>query len=194
MDDAYMVESVQLFTALLALAALSGTLALACALITRKRSHQAKKFLEAVAPSALVLAALISVATMAGSLYFSEIANYTPCKLCWYQRIAAFSLALVLPGVAWKRDTKAALCLLPLPAAGIVVSTYHWVIEHYPNIKSSSCEITAPCTAIWFEKFGFLTLSSMAWISFATTITLIAVSLISNDSLEARPEGVETRS
>jgi len=184
MDDTCMVESVQLFTALLALAALSGTLALACALATRKRSQLAKNFLDAVAPSALVLAALISVATMAGSLYFSEIANYTPCKLCWYQRIAAFSLALVLPGIAWKRDTKAAAHLLVLPAAGMVVSTYHWVIEHYPSIKSSSCEVTAPCTAIWFEKFGFLTLSSMAWISFAATITLIIASLTFKDAFE----------
>ena len=185
-----MVESVQLFTALLALVALFGTITLTCAFIARKRSRQAKKFLDAIAPSALVLAALVSVATMAGSLYFSEIANYTPCKLCWYQRIAAFSLAIVLPGMAWKRDTKAALYLLPLPAAGIVVSTYHWVIEHYPNIKSSSCEMTAPCTAIWFEKFGFLTLSSMAWISFATTITLILTSLISSDAFET--EDAET--
>lgn len=183
-----MVESVQLFTALLALAALSGTLALACALITRKRSQLAKNFLDAVAPSALSLAALVSVATMTGSLYFSEIANYTPCKLCWYQRIAAFSLALVLPGIAWKRNTKASSHLLVLPAAGMIVSTYHWVIEHYPSLKSSSCEVTAPCTAIWFEKFGFLTLSSMAWISFATTITLILASLTCKDNLETSPD------
>ena len=30
---------------------------------------------------------------MAGSLYFSESANFVPCKLCWFQRIAMYPLA-----------------------------------------------------------------------------------------------------
>ena len=33
---------------------------------------------------------------MAGSLYFSEVANYVPCRLCWFQRIAMYPLAVIL--------------------------------------------------------------------------------------------------
>ncbi|MDP9212231.1 MAG: disulfide bond formation protein B, partial [bacterium] len=38
-------------------------------------------------PLAYVAWAQALVAT-SGSLYFSEVAGYLPCMLCWYQRIA----------------------------------------------------------------------------------------------------------
>ena len=37
-----------------------------------------------------------------GSLYFSEVANYEPCRLCWFQRIAMYPLAVILL-VGWLR-------------------------------------------------------------------------------------------
>ncbi|HBE83513.1 MAG TPA: disulfide bond formation protein B, partial [Blastocatellia bacterium] len=37
----------------------------------------------------LVYAAwLISLSSMGGSLFFSEVMELPPCVLCWYQRIA----------------------------------------------------------------------------------------------------------
>ncbi|MEC8018060.1 MAG: disulfide bond formation protein B, partial [Actinomycetota bacterium] len=32
---------------------------------------------------------------MLGSLYFSEVANYIPCRFCWFQRIAMYPIALI---------------------------------------------------------------------------------------------------
>ncbi|HZZ99414.1 MAG TPA: disulfide bond formation protein B, partial [Candidatus Paceibacterota bacterium] len=29
---------------------------------------------------------IVAIAAMAGSLYFSEVLNFAPCVLCWYQR------------------------------------------------------------------------------------------------------------
>ena len=31
-----------------------------------------------------------------GSLFFSEVLHYTPCMLCWYQRILMYPLAVIL--------------------------------------------------------------------------------------------------
>ena len=48
----------------------------------------------------------VSVIAMFGSLYFSEIRQYEPCELCWYQRIAMYPLVIVL-GIAYiKKDYK----------------------------------------------------------------------------------------
>ena len=37
--------------------------------------------------SLLFIAWAASVIAMFGSLYFSEIRQFEPCELCWYQRI-----------------------------------------------------------------------------------------------------------
>ena len=41
---------------------------------------------------------------MVGSLYLSEGAHLPPCKLCWYQRIAMYSLAVILVVAVVRRD------------------------------------------------------------------------------------------
>ena len=39
---------------------------------------------------------LVAAVAMAGRLYFSEVAHFTPCKMCWFQRIAMYPLAVLL--------------------------------------------------------------------------------------------------
>ncbi|MYB29272.1 MAG: disulfide bond formation protein B, partial [Acidimicrobiaceae bacterium] len=37
-------------------------------------------------PVLLPLALAIATVSTAGSLYYSEVAGYLPCEMCWYQR------------------------------------------------------------------------------------------------------------
>ena len=41
---------------------------------------------------------VVAAVATGGSMYFSEIAHYIPCQLCWYQRICMYPLAIVLLG------------------------------------------------------------------------------------------------
>ena len=43
-------------------------------------------------PNALSMAFLVALLATLGSLYFSEVAHFEPCRLCWYQRIAMYPL------------------------------------------------------------------------------------------------------
>ncbi|MGR5922655.1 disulfide bond formation protein B [Bacillus pacificus] len=38
----------------------------------------------------------ISLIATCGSLYFSEILGFTPCNLCWYQRIFMYPLIFLI--------------------------------------------------------------------------------------------------
>jgi disulfide bond formation protein DsbB len=50
---------------------------------------------------------------------------------------------------------------------GAPLSLYHWLVERVPAFaESSSCSVTVPCTAPYFEKLGFVTLAWMAMSSF----------------------------
>src|SRR4051812_35765458 len=52
----------------------------------------------------LWLAAIVAIVATGGSLYFSEIRHFPPCKLCWFQRIAMYPFVPMLLVAAWRRD------------------------------------------------------------------------------------------
>lgn len=95
------VRTVELFTSLLALVALIG--GLSYAFMSRVVSPQASIVAEFRRLS-LWLAWLVASGATAGSLYFSEIADFVPCRLCWFQRICMFPLAGILLVAAIRQD------------------------------------------------------------------------------------------
>jgi disulfide bond formation protein DsbB len=168
-------EAVTLFLALLAVVAEVAVVA-SLVLIGTGRG----KWLTAnVGPQALALAATVAVVATLGSLYFSEVAHFTPCTLCWYQRICMYPLAPLLVIAAVRRDAGIRLYGIVLAAVGALISTYHVVLERYPTLESSVCDPTNPCTLVWVKRFGYLTIPGMALSGFALVIVLLAI---------ARPE------
>ena len=117
--------------------------------------------------------ALALVATL-GSLYYSEIAEFEPCRLCWYQRIAMYPLAVLLLGMALRRDIRNGfLYALPFPVIGLGVSLYHVYIENNPEAESRSCRAGVPCSTKWVEELGYVTLPTLAGTVFAAIIVLL---------------------
>ena len=49
------------------------------------------------------------IATL-GSLYFSEIKQFIPCELCWYQRIFMYPLVLILGIGTFYQDICEKIC------------------------------------------------------------------------------------
>jgi disulfide bond formation protein DsbB len=162
----------QLFFASLTLAALAATVALIAIRIAAIRNASAQALLVTVQPAFVPLAAIVASTCMAGSLYFSEIANYLPCTLCWYQRIAMYSLAVILVIASLVRDTSVRRYSLPLAGIGICISGYHYLLERFPQLDTGVCNTTISCEYVWFEKFGFVTLPFMALTGFLAIIVL----------------------
>lgn len=158
----------QTFTALLALLALAGSATFVAARLLGRGT-----LVEAVQPHALWWAAAVAVAAMLGSLYFSEVAHYAPCKLCWYQRIAMYSLAIILVVAAVRRDRGVVPFAVPLAVIGGVVSTYHYLVEWFPTLETNVCSVDVPCTTVWFRKFGFVSLAFMALCGFVAIGTVL---------------------
>ena len=63
----------------------------------------------------LWLAFVVAAIATAGSLFFSEIAHFVPCELCWYQRICMYPLSLITLFAALLDDHRIARYLLPFP-------------------------------------------------------------------------------
>ena len=169
-------DAVQVFTSLLALATLATAVVVATAgLLAPRGVAVAGEVVALVRDGGLWLVAVITTGAMLGSLWFSESVGYVPCKLCWYQRIAMFSLAVLSWVAALRRDKKFWVYSLVAASVGLVISTYHYLVEWFPQLESNVCSVDVPCNAVWFREFGFVTLAFMAGSAFLATI---AVSLV----------------
>ena len=56
---------------------------------------------------------------------------------------------------------------------GILISLYHYLVEWNPQLEAGSCSLTAPCSAVYFREFGFVSLSFMAMCGFAAVLALL---------------------
>ena len=167
-------EAVELFSAILALATLAGGITTLLALVFENPMTWTSAWLTQVRASGLWIICMITTGAMVGSLYFSEKVGFAPCKLCWYQRIAMYSIAIISFVAALRNDKNIARYTIVLAPLGLIVSTYHYLLEWFPTLETNVCSLDVPCTAVWFRELGFVTLCFMAGCAF---ITVIAVSL-----------------
>ena len=84
-----------------------------------------------------------------------------------------YPLAVILPIAAWRRDPGVRWYAVPLAVAGGLVSVYHVLVERYPSLESGSCHPTNPCSIIWVERFGYLTIPTMALSGFVLITILL---------------------
>ena len=133
---------------------------------------------EGLGAAALPMAFAVATVTTAGSLWLSEIEKLPPCYLCWWQRgfmypqVLILGLALIWPKLRWVS--------LPLVLVGAGISTYHYLVERFPDSISTACSTSTPCSTVWIWKYHFLSIPGMAWVAFITIAVLI---------LLARPRG-----
>jgi disulfide bond formation protein DsbB len=155
--------------ALLAIVTIAGTVAVVVGRVARVPALQLE------AGGAMTAAWAIAAVATAGSLTLSEVFHFTPCELCWYQRIAMYPLVVVLGVGAWRRDLSMRLPALLLAGIGAALSTWHVLVQRVPAMSNTtSCDATAPCTAIWVDVFQIFTIPTMALAGFVGIIALVA--------------------
>ena len=179
MSGSKTTDAATLFFALLAVGAQLGVLtAVVLAVggtVSGRLADLRHRAAEAVRPQAVVLAFLVALVCMTGSLYLSEVADFVPCKLCWYQRYAMYPLVPIFGVAAWLRWTRVWLPGLVIALIGGSISTWHVLIERYPSLDSGACDPSNPCSLIWVERFGYLTIPTMALSGFALIVALMLV-------------------
>lgn len=122
--------------------------------------------------AAFVVAALAT----GGSLFFSEIAGFVPCDLCWFQRICMYPLSLLLLFAAYHGDHKFARYLIPLPLVGACVSVYHLLVENQVVSEPNACKIGgAGCAVKWINEFGYMTIPTLALTGFLLLIGFLSL-------------------
>jgi disulfide bond formation protein DsbB len=116
---------------------------------------------------ALYMAWLVALVATGGSLYFSEVAGFIPCELCWYQRILMYPLAVILGIASYRDDRSVVPYVLPLTAGGAALSAFHYLLQKVPGMAAlSPCREGIPCSGQYINWLGFITIPFLAFVAF----------------------------
>ncbi len=124
---------------------------------------------------AIWLAWLVALACTAGSLFYSEVIGFEPCRLCWFQRIAMYPMAVILIVGAIRREAQVKFYALPLALGGLAVSIWHYLIQTFPALEGGGSCGAVPCSARYVEVFGFISIPFMAGAGFIVISVLLAL-------------------
>jgi disulfide bond formation protein DsbB len=123
----------------------------------------------------MLMSWVVALVATLGSLYFSEVLLYEPCKLCWYQRILMYPLVIILTVSILRKDNSQYHYILPFSIIGLFVSSYHYLLQKTDLFKSVSigCGVVA-CDSDYINWLGFITIPLLAWTAFLL-ITIIQI-------------------
>jgi disulfide bond formation protein DsbB len=110
---------------------------------------------------------LVALIATLGSLYFSEILHYLPCKLCWYQRILMYPLVLILGIASVRKDYQLTVYVIPMAIWGAGISIYHILMQETSWLQeaATSCG-PVPCNVDYIHWLGFITIPMLAGAAF----------------------------
>lgn len=141
-------------------------------LILRKKKN---KFSGLVQKKAILLSFIVAITATLGSLFYSEIAGYEPCKLCWLQRIFMYPQSILLGMALLKKDKKIIDYSLVLSCIGFVIAAYQY-LGQIGVVNLSPCSAigySVSCSKVFVMTFGFVTIPLMSATAFAMIILLM---------------------
>ena len=149
---------------------------IAVSVVFRKKGEWVlHRFLRVHAPAC---AFFISLFAVLASLFYSEVAGFAPCSLCWVQRLFMFPLPFILL-YAWlkgSRRTEGIALLIAL--CGSAVAAYNWFIQVGGNAFIPCPPSGESCAKIFFIMFGYVTIPVMSLTAFALIIATLAAGAI----------------
>jgi disulfide bond formation protein DsbB len=142
-------------------------------LFFRKKQHAAVTFL---GQHGILLAFLVSLAATLSSLFYSQIAGFAPCDLCWFQRIFMYPEVILLGIALVKKDSKIIDYAVSLSVVGFLVSLYHNYIYYYNGGLNVFCQLggtQVSCIKRYVFEFGYITIPLMALTGFALILIFL---------------------
>lgn len=167
------IEATNLYNIVLAMLSLVALAAALGLVIYRMAKGPEAAYL--LGDKAIWLAWVVALVATVGSLIYSEVIHFVPCRLCWFQRIAMYPLAIILLVGAIRREAVVKYYALPLALIGLAISIYHNVIQFYPSLEGGSCDPLNPCSARNVAVFDFLDIPFMAAAGFILISVLLAL-------------------
>jgi disulfide bond formation protein DsbB len=141
-------------------------------LVVQKITKKKDSLVGFVADNYLWVTLAFSVAGLIGSLGYSEVFGYVPCKLCWWQRISLYPVVLLSAIGLYKKDQKFLPdYIIALMVIGSLIGVFHLYLQFTPN--SLDCATTGQgvsCSKNWVRIWGYITIPMMCLTAHLNTL------------------------
>lgn len=111
---------------------------------------------------AIALSFFVSAGAVLWSLFYSNILGFSPCVLCWWQRVFLYPISLITAIGLYKKDEGVMKYVVVLATLSGIIALY----QAYANFGGASI---LPCTAqggecsrIYVMAFGYITIPVMS--------------------------------
>lgn len=124
----------------------------------------------------ILFAFLISLGSLIASLFYSNIAGFPPCELCWFQRVFMYPQVILLGMALVKKDNRIIDYALSLGVAGFLISLYHNYMYYYNGGLNVFCQLggmQVSCIKRYVLEFGYVTIPLMALTGFALLVMFL---------------------
>ena len=134
-------------------------------------------FLDFINKHFLILSFLIALFSSVFPLVYSEIINFPPCVLCWWQRIFMFPVFFLFGTALWDRDRKVIRYAASLLSAGFLISVYQNFFYYFGANSGLPCDASGvSCYQRLVSEFGgYMSIPMMALTAFFALLTLLTV-------------------
>jgi len=134
-------------------------------------------YLDFVDKHYLKLGFLVALSASLFSLVYSEIIGFTPCYLCWYQRIFIFPLVFIFGTAIWVKDRKIVKYVLPLLSVGFLISVYQNFVYYFKDTGNVPCDASGvSCFKALIPEFGgYIQIPTLALSTFLALLAIVLV-------------------
>ncbi len=120
------------------------------------------------------LGLLLALIATSGSLYMSNVLGWTPCRLCWFQRILIYPIVVLLGAALLLEKDDVADYVIPLAMIGIPISGYHYLVQRVEQFHSAGCSVfSVSCSTEYTFYLGYITIPMMALTALAAILVLM---------------------
>ena len=115
----------------------------------------------------ILLSFIISLTATLGSLFFSEIMQFVPCSMCWYQRIFMYPLVFIFLINLLYPDDKIFKYSFILILIGLFFSIYHNLLMFgIISEEMVPCVQGIPCSTVYLNWLGFITIPLLSFVAY----------------------------
>ncbi len=116
---------------------------------------------------ALLVGFIVSLLATAGSLIYSDILHFEPCKLCWFQRIFMYPQVILMGIALIRKDYSMKIYGFVMSAIGAAIALYHYIGQFGGvTLPCSALGQSVSCSDKFITHFGYITIPMMAFSAF----------------------------
>ncbi len=146
-------------------------------LLFRFKEKSKNAYLDFLDKHFFILTFVISLFSSIFPLVYSEIINFAPCVLCWWQRVFMFPTLFMFGIALWDKDRRVIRYVLPLLSIGFLISAYQNFFYYFGESSSLPCDASGvSCYQRLVSEFnGYISIPMLALTAFFALLTLLAV-------------------